>query len=326
MFYSLNLLKYILVFFLFFPSVSKAEFDWISFTYDNDFFLGDDSGYTNGLFFSLYELENSDKKIEPSWMLSPLKWSIESESALSKINSYTVGQVIITPDDITQKVPPSNSTPYAGMLFLNDTYISSNKKYADAIRVTLGVVGPISGAEHVQKEIHRIVGANDPKGWDTQLNNELVFQFSRARAWRSWVSENQRFDIVNMLDVSLGTISSSVSASSMIRYGKNLEKSYETILYAQKRTSNPVSVKKEHWNVFASIYTKYLFNSIFLDGNTFEKSRSVDYDPKHLGMALGFSYSWNNYIVSLAINNFNQGDKERKNLDRFGTFTIAIKL
>lgn len=321
------LLKLALTAVLFFPTMGKADFDWVSFTLDNDFFLGEDSGYTNGLFFSLYELEKEDQEIEPSWLLAPLIWSFESSPSSFKINSYTIGQVIVTPEDITKVVPDSNSVPYSGMLFLNNTYLSSNEKYADAMRVTIGIVGPMSGAEHIQKATHKMIGANEPKGWNTQLSNEFVFQFSRARAWRTWVSEDQQFDVVNMLDLGVGTISSGVSVSSMIRYGKNLADSYETSLYVQRRTSNPVSIDNGQWNIFASVYGEYQFNFIFLDGNTFEDSRSVDYPPFQLGMAIGFSYSWKDYIVSLALNNSNiTGDEKTRGLDRFGTFTIAISL
>ena len=73
-------------------------------------------------------------------------------------------------------------------------------------------MGPSSGAEFAQEQVHSLTGSDEPEGWDTQLENEPVFQFSRGRVWRSWESADKHFDLLLDSEAKLGTISSAVTA------------------------------------------------------------------------------------------------------------------
>jgi len=126
-------LKLILTLALLFPVLVRAEFEWISYTLDNDLFLGNDSGYTNGLFVSLYDLDEEGEQPSPSWILSPLLWSLPEQQPAGAINSYTLGQTMITPEDITIEIPSEEDLPYAGLLFINNTYLSILDSYNKCI-------------------------------------------------------------------------------------------------------------------------------------------------------------------------------------------------
>ncbi len=310
------------------PSSIYAEFEWVSCTLDNDLFVGEDSGYTNGLYIALYDIKNNDVNPSPSWMLKPLLWSLPKGKILESIHSYTIGQTIMTPEDISLEEPGPNDMPYAGLLTLNNTFLSINENYADKISTIIGILGPLSGAEQTQKSIHKMIGATEPKGWDSQLENEIVIEFSRARAYRTWKSDFENWDIISTGEIRLGTLSSSINAGAMLRFGKNLEHSYASVLYASTRTMNPISIGAENWNIYIGLTAEYTFNQIFTNGNTFQDSSTLDYKHEKIRSTLGISYSWKSYAFSFAINDLNimNNKQETKQLDKYGTLSLAIKL
>ncbi len=318
---------------LLYPVLVLAEFEWISYTIDNDLFLGNgnDSGYTNGMYFSLYELDEEGVQPQPSWMLQPLLWSLPAQQPVGAVNSYTIGQTINTPEDITIEVPSEEDLPYAGLLFVNNTHLSINKQYADKISTTIGVVGSLSLAEQSQNIVHALTGSDEAKGWDTQLENELVFQFSRARSWRTWASESEQWDFITSSEFSIGTISSRVDAGVMLRYGENLMESYAIPLLDSSRTTNPtnpVAINGD-WYVYSGITIGYIFNQIFTDGNTFRDSRSIDYDHDFVRLILGIAYSWSDYSLAFALNDSNiisdESEEHLKDLTQYGSLTFAVK-
>ena len=319
--------KFILIFYLSFPMLAQAEFDWVSYTLDNDFFLNYDNGYTNGFFISLYTLEKEKEKPSPSFLLEPLVWSIPKNESSMNVNSYTIGQVIITPQDLTLQTQNNNEESYAGLLFINNTYLSVSRDYADKISTIIGIIGPLSGAEQTQKIIHKMVGAKKPQGWDTQLDNEFVFEFSRARAWRTWSSDKNYWDIITTSELTLGTLSSSLSAGIYFRLGMNLPQSYATTLYNNTRTTNPLAIKKGEWNIYMGTFSKYVFNDTLSSENTLEDSRYVDYKHIRVGALFGLSYAWSNYSLSFAVNDMNIAhSKLIDELEQYGTLTFAMKL
>ena len=293
---------------------------------DNDLFVGDDNGYSNGFYFSWINSGTGENQFAPQLMVRPLLWSLDSIASLATVNSSTIGQTMITPSDITVEVPDEDELPYTGLLFYNSTYLSVHKGFADSLGTTIGVVGPASGAEAAQDLVHSIIDSQDPKGWDTQLDNELVFEFSRGRVWRSWVSANEGFDILLDSEARLGTLLSSGELGITFRYGDGLARSYPTLLLSSSRITNPIAVN-QGWYIYANIKGGYIFNQIFADGNTYEKSRSIDYDPENIGIGLGFSYAWHDLAITFAINDSSiiedKSKEQLQDLSRYGTFTIS---
>ncbi len=315
-----SLSKFFILFFIALPS--QAENDWHSFTIDNDLFVGNDNGYTNGLFYSLYETDNN-QEITPSKLLKPLLWTLEDINSTTSFNAHTFGQIMATPSDITLENPPLDELPYAGVLFYTNTYLQENKFFADKLSTTIGIAGPLSLAEHTQTVFHDIFGSDEPQGWDTQLNNELIFQFGRGRAWRNWVSQDNTMDFVTLADLKLGTFESSVYGGFSFRYGKNNDITYPSSLLSNDRTINPVAID-EGWFFYFNLGASYTFNNIFTDGNTFTDSRSIDVDPKQISTAIGFAYSWKNLSVTFAINSLDIGNNNDnlENLTEYGTLTF----
>lgn len=306
----------------------RAEIDWISVTLDNDLFVGNDNGYTNGLYVSVFDVgEKSGKPPSHDFWVLPLMWIMPKQGVEFAANAYALGQTMSTPSDITIAVPDEDELPYSALLAMTNSYVTVSQGHADRVSTTIGIVGPAALGEEVQKFVHKIIGADEPLGWDTQLENELVFQLSRARIWRTWSSATDHLDVLTLAEASAGTLQSGVGSGMMIRYGRNLQESYVTTLFSNSRTINPMAVDGG-WYTYFGLQLDYIFNQIFTDGNTFRDSRSIDYDHATIGVTTGIAYSWGNYALTFAFSDFDvlqdeSSDENVENLTRFGTLSFA---
>ncbi|MCW9014656.1 MAG: lipid A deacylase LpxR family protein [Gammaproteobacteria bacterium] len=298
------------------------ESNWFAVTIDNDLLVGNDDGYTNGIYFSWFEVGDQNERHLPHWLAAPLSWSLDMESVKTSLQAYSVGQTMVTPEDITIENPPINEIPYSGALLFNYTYIAVEEAHADSVGTVIGVVGPSSGAEATQTWFHDLIGANEPEGWDTQLQDEIVFQLSRARLWRSWSASDDRMDLLVLGDAGLGTLSSYVASAMLFRFGDDLHRTFATPLLINTRSANPAAIEGG-WYLFAGVRFEYVFNAIYIDGNTFRDSRSIDYDQSQIGLTTGLAYSWENVSITFALYESNISDEATRDITRFGTLTIG---
>lgn len=311
---------------------ARAEMDWFSVTLDNDLFVGEDSGYTNGIYFSAFDVGDSASLPVPEhdFWVQPLLWSMPTKGVEGAINAYTFGQTMNTPTDIEVANPGADELPYSALLALTNSYVVVNADYADRVSTTLGVVGPWALGEEAQKLVHKLTDSDEPQGWDTQIKNEVVFQLSRGRAWRTWEAASGRVDLLTSAEIMLGTIASAIDGGVVLRYGSNLASSYATTLFSSARTANPAATQ-HGWFVYGGFKAGYVFNQIFTDGNTFRDSRAVDYDHEFIAVTAGLAYSWEDFALTFAINDANllqDGSTEDAidSLTRFGTITAAWRL
>ncbi len=303
----------------------RAE-SWRSFTLDNDLFVGQDDGYTNGIYLSQYTAGIRGKSPGAGVMLAPLLRFIDFETPLFSVNLYTLGQTMVTPEDITREVPDPADVPYSGLLFLSNTYIHAQADKAVKYGVAIGVIGPASGAEQSQKWVHEVTGSDEPKGWDHQLHNELVFQFEPGIIRRMWLRpDKQDMDAVLLADVALGTVQTSISTSLFIRTGSGLQYTYVTPALRSTRSSNPIAIG-DGWFTYAGLNARYLFRQIFVDGNTYRDSPSIELDHTQVSLSVGLTYAWQAFSMSIAIEDAYVFDDKPETLPRYGSVTFAWKL
>ena len=62
------------------PATALAEAEWISFTLDNDTFVGNDNGYTNGIFVTWWDGPEGKEKSEPGYLARLMMWSMPDDT------------------------------------------------------------------------------------------------------------------------------------------------------------------------------------------------------------------------------------------------------
>ena len=149
------------------PAYVEAEESRLSLMAQNDVFVGSDGGgYTSGITLShLRSVSPGQPSIAPLPVLGALApWLGVGPATLPR---FSLSQIMVTPRDITRKVPDPADAPYVGALWLGAGQVSVREEVADIVGFRIGVMGPASGARRTQTLIHSVIGSDRPEGWDT---------------------------------------------------------------------------------------------------------------------------------------------------------------
>lgn len=261
----------------------------------------------------------------------------EKSSIKTNQVSFILGQNIFTPEDITNPNLIVNDRPYAGWLYLGIGLIKRHKSgriwVFDTLEVDLGIVGPESFAQDVQTWWHKnITGSPRPAGWDHQLKNEPGLLVNLERKWRMELTppdyEGMQVDFLPSVGAALGNVYTYASVGGMFRLGVNLPVDYgpprirpgaQGSDFFQYDKKKPVS-----WYAYAGVEGRALAVNIFLDGNTFADSHSVDkkifVGDFHSGFVLVI------YHVRLAFSQVFRSSEfnGQKELSEFGSLNVSV--
>ena len=154
----------------------------LTFQFDNDMFGNTDQHFTHGTRLAWMAPEDH----VPDWVTYGAAFVPLFDATASKRIVYSLGQSIYTPDDISVKTLVPDDRPYAGWLYVGIGLVSVSGDQLDNLELDLGVVGPHSYAEDVQKTWHGWFGFQRPQGWDNQLRDEPGILLTYERKWRRW--------------------------------------------------------------------------------------------------------------------------------------------
>lgn len=256
--------------------------------FENDYFGGEDQHYTNGVKLSWVSGDLSDWGQE-GWrqrVLESLPFVNTPET--QKNIGLAFGQNIYTPQDTSLVVPDPADRPYAGWSYLELSFISKTETVMDRVAIQAGIVGPKSFAEDTQRIVHEWINDDVPQGWDSQLKNEPGINLIAERKWRLYgrtFGDTLGFDFIPHAGVSLGNVQTYANAGGLVRLGFNLPSDFGVDLIrgggavnAPVDDEDPRVSSKRSWSffVFGGVDGRAVARDIFLDGNTFRDSPSVD--------------------------------------------------
>jgi lipid A 3-O-deacylase len=256
---------------------------------------GTDNNYTSGVALHFIDREakfpNIAHKID---QLIP-SFSINQTSNIY----YTVGQNIYTPKNTASSTVSPLDRPWAGLLYGSLGMVTLTDNHSDEVEATLGVVGPASLAEHTQKFVHKyITDSDEPKGWDHQLKNEPVFSLAWQRSWPRFVTGNidhLYWSVKPHAGMTIGNLRSYVATGASISIRPSDDKWQDNPI--RIRPTMPGTGLFEtynndlNWNLFGGVEARAVANDIFLDGNTFATSDSVDKKPIVADASVGISFT-----------------------------------
>jgi lipid A 3-O-deacylase len=303
----------------------KEDHDAIfTFSLENDLFMGEDDNYTNGVRFAYLSPEST----VPRWIEDGANLIPFFASNGHKRWHAAFGQSMFTPSDITVKTFQPNDRPYAGWTYGSVGVISDTGKRLDNLQLTVGVVGPSSLAEQTQDFVHSMVGSNDPQGWRHQLHNEPGIVLTYERKWRG-LYEFSPFglgvDITPTLGGSLGNIYTHAAAGAIVRIGYDLPADYGPPLIQPNLPGSDFFVPNSDfsWYLFTGLEGRAVARNIFLDGNTFQNSHSVDKYPLVGGAQFGLAFIvYDTRIAYTHVLRTKEFERQPRN-DAFGAFTIS---
>lgn len=240
--------------------ISRTE-SYFKINYDNDFFSATDRYYTQGTYYDL--IVPFIKKIPLSKLLIPLK--------RSNLNYYglRIRQDCFTPRSIRRDSIYKGERPYAGVIYLSNYLISLNTE--NKVRFTtlldIGVMGPVAKAAETQKNIHRWLENIQPLGWEYQLGQDIVLNYTLGFEKGIWARKN--VELNGMATTRAGTMYNDLSAGIHVRTG--IMQSYFENLGLQNRTTETNKNRLQCF-VFAKGEMKTVLYNATLQGGMFNKN------------------------------------------------------
>lgn len=299
----------------------------LSVTFENDIFSGNDDGYTNG--FRASWTTGADKI---PFLLKPIANAIPTFPMQgNKRVSYGFGQSMFTPNDIKAYTLQPLDRPYAGWLYGSVGLISDTGSQFDTLELTVGMVGPASLAKQTQRFVHEYVtDSPEPHGWYHQLDNEPGIIFSYDRKWRSFYQFSalgHGVDFTPGVGASLGNVMTDAKMGATVRIGRNLPSDYgpPRVRPALSGSDYFIPTKGFGWYLFAGAEGRYIARNIFLDGNTFESSHSVDKENWVGDLQTGIAITYNDWRIAYTHVFRTREYETQGDAESFGAFTVSTQ-
>lgn len=298
-----------------------------SFVIENDLFYDIDRHYTSGVRLIW---------VPDPWAAAP-NWAMKlallapwfPEEGLVR-HGYAIGQSMFTPEDITIADPSLQDRPYAGWLYGTIGLGLETGRQLDQFALSIGMVGPASLAEQSQKIVHRTIDSDKPQGWDTQLKNEPGIVVTYQRSWRQFAAVTffgNQLDLSPHAGVALGNVFTYANAGVTLRYGGQLPNDYgpPRIQPGLPGTADFSPVADFGWYLFAGVDGRAVARNIFLDGNSFRDSRSVDKETLVGDLQFGIVLDWP--VVRLSYTHVFRTSEftTQQSQDNFGAISISVK-
>ncbi|MFV1984252.1 MAG: lipid A deacylase LpxR family protein, partial [Thiohalomonadales bacterium] len=295
--------------------------EFFTFTFENDIFVGNDDGYTNGtgITFGKGPFTEFNNDNLPHW----LHW-LTKDFYISTMKNKRRGiahmffQRMQTPEDLSVVELIENDVPYAGLLAWQGTLFAWDDSVSDHLSLYLGVVGPVSLAEETQDIIHKLTGSDKAMGWNNQIGNEPVFKVEAQRVWNLYRSNGQRFqyDIIGLATAGIGNLESATKAGFAMRWGTHLVASFATYTLQADRQVNPLALSANNdFYFFLGGVAGIVFNDILINGNTFKDSHSVPLEHYQNQVSTGVVWNFGHTAFVFQISSFSSRTKlfnERK--------------
>ena len=307
------------------PAPEKGTFGILV---ENDWFGNADHDYTNGIELTY----TTSPQATPDWLIDTAHW-LPFFTATGKGDvrtRYAIGQNMFTPLDKTLSNPSPTDRPYAGFLYGTVGLVGDSGTHLDQLQFTFGVIGPMSLAGDAQNWVHGIIGDQKANGWHYQLHNEpgLIIQYERSiklippKSLLGLV-----FDVEPHYGAAVGNVYDFANAGVMARLGFNLPGDYGPMRIDPSMPGSnffePTGMFSAY--VFAGVDGRAIARNLFLDGNTFQTSRSVkkldlvyDYD---LGAAITFRTIRLSYTYVIRSREY----KTQPAMSKFGALALSFR-
>ncbi|MDX1711800.1 MAG: lipid A deacylase LpxR family protein [Rhodovibrionaceae bacterium] len=293
--------------------------------WENDRFANTDRHYTNGAQIRAVSPRDDTLGLG-DWLWDDLLLDPQGHRRVG----FALGQSMFTPDDLTKDDLIVDDRPYAGWLYGTVAVISEGKKELRQLSLDVGVVGPWALGEEVQTVVHEAINVTTPQGWDNQLENEPGVVLSYQHRWRNVLADpgtGLGIDLTPHLSASAGNVFTHAAAGLSFRFGQDLPADYGPPRINPSLAGSTVFQPEEDfgWYLFLGGEGRAVARNIFLDGNTFEDSHSVDkktfVGDVQAGLAITFERVRLTYTYVFRTKEF----EEQEEADQFGALSLSVR-
>lgn len=286
---------YLKLFSLFILFISTLQAQSLSFYFENDVVDGTDRHYTNGTSF----VYSSDTYKDGFLNKIPTPFADTPNTNFG----IAYSQLAFTPSNLKDKNKIIGDLPYAGVITIDFFIYKWSENFFHEYMITLGMIGPSTKTEQFQKSFHNISGNTKPKGWNNQLEDDFLYNFSYTLGHKSYKKTFKygKFDINNSFRIDLGNYNRDVMISSMIRYGSDFPDNFNTvgrfIGSNENKQLNVESKTNKNINWSISYGLAYTYTDFFYV-NDHDKSYNLEKIRDSITQIIVLDTYLNNYILS----------------------------
>jgi hypothetical protein len=310
---------------------------WV-FQVENDFFAqitNTDRHYTNGVRLSRVSRPGE----VPGWLgaLAAVPSNFgPGGKPYSQRWAVSLGHSMFTPDDTDAVALVPDDRPYAAWLYLGFSVHSiyqgaTGAARQDVFSVEAGIVGPSALGKQFQNTYHDLIGVDLSYGWDNQLKDEPGLKLGFIRKWRtaqSDISADGRYesDVIPHVAVTLGNIATDARIGGLVRFGENLQDDFGPPRIRPglpgSETFGPTGALD--WYMSAGAELRAVAHDIFLDGNTWKDSHSVDREPLVYDLQTGFALLFDRFRLTYTHVFASPEFKRQRQWDQYGALTLSV--
>lgn len=293
---------------------------------ENDIFTGRDQHYTNGVRLAYLSAEND----VPDWLENAARQVPLFANEGNLRVSYALGQNMYTPRDIEIAAPQPDDHPWAGYTYASIGLINDAGRRLDNLELTLGIVGPSSLAAQTQEFVHKVINTRTPRGWDNQLHDEPIVNIAYERSWRAmWRSEylGLEADVTPHAGGAFGNAFIHANSGVMLRLGDDLPADFGPPRIRPSLPGSDFFVPSERfgWYIFAGLDGRVVLRNIFLDGNTFHDSASVDKKWVVGEAQAGIAFTFNDIRIAYTHVYRTEEFEGQDEGDTFGALSVSFR-
>jgi hypothetical protein len=298
-------MKHIIILLFVFLSTELLAQDkeWIldrsNFYVENDVFSGTDNQYTAGERFTfLYYIPDED------YAIYDLLGNKNEESY--SYFTFSITSQIFTPSDKSQTSLITDDRPYAGWLYTESTIHKASKDELRSLSLKIGIIGPHSYAEDIQNNFHLLIGSPHVYGWDNQLKDELGISLKYTQKYKLSTIKTDYFEtsFIPFVSAELGNVAINATVGFNARIGWNIPKDFG-VSSIDIGADPGIPIYKEYkdmrlnpWSFSLNLTAaeSAVARDIFLDGNTFRDSHSVEKKNFVNYYGIGFTLRYKDFV------------------------------
>ena len=270
----------------------------LSLYWDDDYLniqgKGTDRAYSSGQRIEFYYLKQRPSRFFADRIMP------KAGSHSTDIYSWSLMQIMITPNKISDPSAQPNDYPWSGALFAAHSLYSydHDRKFAFKSEALLGVMGPASLAGPTQRLVHGLIHYQKPEGWSNQFANTPLVNLSFSMEKQEWGWGNF-LEVIGGARIDAGTMMNELTAYQLVRIG--IMDPYFDGLFTLRSTSEQHR-KRTGFYLFMKPQAQAIAYDALLQGPIFSSKRTFPDPSSSNGKMTDKSVSYhdiNNFVFEV---------------------------